>query len=107
VDDGELRGFRAQRDAADARLQLAHDKYEGISEQVAALHAKVTEQNSVISDLSSKQVIQLRTEHLDRNTRDQLEKLFNSSTEIKTAVTNLSTSTSGLGDTLTVVKGVW
>jgi hypothetical protein len=49
VDDGEVRGLRAQKQAADDRLQLAHDQNERVLTQVHELEAKVEQQNTGLS----------------------------------------------------------
>ena len=95
VDDGELRGYRAQRDAAEQRLQLAHDRYEGLPQQVAKLQATVTDQDQIIADLRA-------TPAITQAANKGFDRLLDSNNEIKTAVTEISTSTINLGKTLLI-----
>ncbi len=93
-DDGEIRGCRAERDAARGQLQLAHDKHGVLDEEIARLKAQVSEQNKMISEL--------RTEE---PARYQFETLSSNSALIANTLSNLTTSSAALGTTLTISGG--
>jgi chromosome segregation ATPase len=100
-DDGEIRGFSAQKDAAEARLLLAHDQNERVAAQVREFETKVTAQNKVIAELQD--ALSRAREKLDEVTRGRVEALARSNTEIRNSLTNLSTSTADLMTTLTIL----
>ena len=101
LDDGEIRGLRAQKEAADDRLHLAHDQNERVAKQIGDLEAKVEQQDTVIAALTD-ELTRTRKEK-DNITQDRIFALNRSNTEIKNAVLNLSNSAADLGTTLTIV----
>jgi hypothetical protein len=94
VDGGEIRGARAGADAADQRVRLAHDQYEGVIAQIGALNAKVEQQDKIISELKNMPAPAARVQELAAGNN-----------EIKSALTTLASSTTELGTTLTIVGG--
>jgi hypothetical protein len=92
-DDGEIRGLRATAEAAAERLELAREKYQAVVSQVNELNDIVAQQDYVIADF--KKVPEL--------TPVPLNELAASNTEIKKTLTDLSTSTTTLGQAL----GLW
>jgi hypothetical protein len=91
-DDGEIRGLRAQTNAAGERLELARERYEAVVKQVSELRAKLVEQDGVIAGLKG-----VATVRVDR--------LVATNTEIQGILTGLSTSTSSLGQALSSTSG--
>jgi hypothetical protein len=100
VDDGEIRGYRAQKDAAEGRLELAHDQNARVVAQVEELTATVAEQNAVIAALKSS--FSNARAQLDDLMRGRVEQLAQTNTAVTRMITNLSTSTADLGTTLTI-----
>jgi hypothetical protein len=94
VDDGEIRGYRASKEAAEAQLRLAHDQHEPVKDYVAYLEAKVLRQDAMIAALNTSE---------PPAARPHVEELARSNTEIKTALTTLALSTANLSTTLTIV----
>ena len=106
IDDGEIRALRARVDTAaerlefaDEKLELADEKYEAIVNQVNELKEKVVQQDEVIAELES----ELKKREI---APVRLNELAASNTEIKKSLTDLSTSTSNLGQTLEVIRGI-
>lgn len=89
IDDGEVRGYRADKTVAETRLDLAHDKYETVVQQVAELKTKVSDQDTVIAGLQNQAAPPAR-----------VNELAFSNNEIKNLLTSLSTATTNLGATL-------
>ena len=102
-DDGEIRELRARVDTANERLELADEKleladqkYEAIVNQVNELKEKIAQQDKVIAKLED----ELRKTAI---APVRLNELAASNTEIKKTLTDLSTSTTTLGQAL----GLW
>jgi hypothetical protein len=93
-DDGEIRGVRAELGTAAQRLEFAREQYEAIVKQLNELRDKVAQQEKVIADLRKTAVAPVR-----------VDELVSSNTEIKNALTNLSTSTTTLGEALSFIPG--
>jgi hypothetical protein len=93
-DDGEIRGLRAEINAAAQRLELAREKYEAVANQVNELREKVAQQDKVIAELKKTAIAPVRVDELAA-----------SNTEIKRSLTDLSTSTTILGEALTFIPG--
>jgi chromosome segregation ATPase len=105
-DDGEIRELRARVDTANERLELADEKleladqkYEAIVNQVNELKEKIAQQDKVIAKLED----ELRKTAI---APVRLNELAASNTEIKKSLTDLSTSTSNLGQTLEIIRGI-
>lgn len=104
VDDGELRGLREQKQAADDRLQLAHDRYGPVVSEVQALKTKIAEQAGEILSLKNHPAFQKHAdEQLSKLINARLDKMFSNNASITTTLSSLSNSTSDLGTTLTIV----
>jgi phage-related tail protein len=89
-----MRGVWAELDVAAQRLELAHEKHEAVVNQVNELRRIVTEQDKVIAELKKVPTAPV-----------PVVELLTSNTAIKNALTNLSTSTSNLGEALTFIPG--
>jgi|SRR6516225_438558 len=105
-DDGEIRELRAKAETANERLEFAHEKlevadkrYEAIVNQVNELTEKVAQQDKVIAELEN----ELKKTAI---APVRLNELAASNTEIKKSLTDLSTSTSTLGQTLEIIRGI-
>src|SRR6516162_469031 len=105
-DDGEIRELRARADTAAERLEFAHEKleladerYEAIVNQVNELKEKIAQQEKVIAELEN----ELKKPAI---APVRLNELAASNTEIKKSLTDLSTSTSTLGQTLEIIRGI-
>ena len=90
-DDGEIRGLRAEVKAVTERSEYVREKYEDVVNLENELREKVAQQERVIAQLKA-QVAPPRVAALEA-----------SNTEIKNSLTNLSTSTTSLGQEL----GLW
>jgi hypothetical protein len=92
-DDGEIRGLRAEvkglLDVTAQRLELARQKYEAVVDRENELNDTIARQEKVIAELKKVGVAPPR-----------FAELSTSSTDIKNALTNLSTSTTSLGQAL-------
>jgi hypothetical protein len=95
-DDGEIRGLRAQKDAAESRLELAHDKYDRGLEQVQELKARLVLQDQVFEEIKSPPHGVDFREHL----RENLHSLSTGNNEIQSVLSSLTSSTADLGATL-------
>ena len=93
IDDGQIRGLRAQLDVADQRLRLATERYEAVVQRENELKHKVAQQDRVIARTAPTSTVPVN-------------ELQTGNTEIRNALTNLSTSTAALGDALIVVGPV-
>jgi hypothetical protein len=89
-----MRGVWAELDVAAQRLELAHEKHEAVVNQVNELRRIVTEQDKVIAELKKVPTAPV-----------PVVELLTSNTAIKNALTNLSTSTSNLGEAPTFIPG--
>lgn len=92
-----LRGYWAKEKMAglEQRLQLARDQYAAVNSQLTDVKAQVADQEKVIAELKWAPPAPVA----------RVQKLERSNTEIQSALTNLSTSTSSLGTTLTITGG--
>jgi hypothetical protein len=95
-DEGEIRGLRAELDTAAQRLEFAREQYEAVVKQLKELRDKVAQQDSVIAEFKRTAIAPAR-----------VDQLVTSNTEIKSALTNLSTSTSSLGQALRVLRNTF
>jgi hypothetical protein len=93
-DDGEIRGLRAHRDATAEKLEVVREKYDTVVNQVNELRRIVVEQDNVIAELKKAPAAPAR-----------VVELLTTNTEIKNVLTNLSTSTSNLGEALSFISG--
>jgi chromosome segregation ATPase len=105
-DDGEIRELRARVETAaerlelaDEKLELADERYEAIVNQVNELKEKIAQQDKVIAELEN----ELKKTAI---APVRLNELAASNTEIKKSLTDLSTSTSNLGRTLEIIRGI-
>jgi hypothetical protein len=87
IDDGEIRELRAHR-------EFVHEKYDTVVNRENELTDKVARQDKVIAELQKTGIAPARVVELST-----------SNTEIKNALTNLSTSTSNLGEALNFIPG--
>jgi hypothetical protein len=100
-DSGEIRGLRAEvkgvqaaLNAVTERSEYVREKYEDVVNLENELREKVAHQEKAIAELKKAEVAPPRVAALET-----------SNTEIKNALTNLSTSTSTLGEALTFIPG--
>jgi septal ring factor EnvC (AmiA/AmiB activator) len=91
-DDGEIRELRAKADAAAERLELAREKYQTVVGELNELRDKIAKLDTKIAKLKKGAI-----------TSDQFDELKFSNTKIKNSLTNLSTSTSSLGEVLRII----
>jgi hypothetical protein len=102
-DDGEMRGLRAERDAAVQRLELANEKIEDADEKYEAVVSRVDE----LGDKVGLQEVMLAELKKTGIPQTRFVGLLTSNTEIQNVVTSLSTSINNLGVVLTDIEGLW
>jgi hypothetical protein len=99
-DDGEMRGLRAEinaasreKNAANERM-VAQEKYDDIVVEQKELTDRVAEQDKIIAELRKTQVATVRVDQLAA-----------SNAQIKNALINLTNQTTTLGEALKIVRG--
>lgn len=100
LDDGEMRGLKAETNAAKGQLELAQNKQQVVTDQTTKLQAQI--------DKLTDEVSQIRAS-LPQVTAPQLDKVANTAVEVGTTIHVLNEANTALGTTLSskVLKDIF